>query len=180
MRAFLAALILCACAIVPAQATHRHQYNTHQARIHVHRVAGARHHVHWSLRVTPRRHVAQGDIRHAQKFQPWAWSAQEPKRVAAPDGSARPRDCYGIAWCGCYLRHLLGVADRALNLAANWTRWGRASAPRAGAVVVWPHHVGIIRGGPDMHGRWLVESGNDGHAVRIRYRSIAGAIAFRE
>ncbi len=41
------------------------------------------------------------------------------------------------------------------------------------------HHVGIICGSPDASGRSLVESGNDGNAVRTRRRSLAGAIAFR-
>jgi hypothetical protein len=44
---------------------------------------------------------------------------------------------------------------------------------------VWPHHVGVIRGGPNSSGEYLVESGNDGHAVRTRYRSLSGVIAFR-
>jgi hypothetical protein len=42
---------------------------------------------------------------------------------------------------------------------------------------VWPHHVGKIVG--RAGGQWIVQSGNDGHAVRTRPRSIAGAIAFR-
>jgi hypothetical protein len=29
------------------------------------------------------------------------------------------------------------------------------------------------------NGHWIVRSGNDGHAVRTRPRSLAGAIAFR-
>ena len=29
------------------------------------------------------------------------------------------------------------------------------------------------------NGQWVVQSGNDGHAVRTRPRSLAGAIAFR-
>ena len=91
---------------------------------------------------------------------------------------ARPHDCYGIAWCGCWLRHYFGIADRALNLARNWARWGHAASPGAGVVVVWPHHVGLITGRAS-NGQWIVKSGNDGHAVRERPRSIAGAIAFR-
>jgi hypothetical protein len=43
--------------------------------------------------------------------------------------------------------------------------------------VVWRHHVGRIVG--QENGQWIVQSGNDGHAVRTRARSIAGAIAFR-
>src|ERR1700744_5276875 len=34
--------------------------------------------------------------------------------------AARPRDCYGIEWCGCWLRHYFGLADRSLNLARRW------------------------------------------------------------
>jgi len=42
---------------------------------------------------------------------------------------------------------------------------------------VWPHHVGKIVG--RENGQWIIESGNDGHALRSRPRSIVGAIAFR-
>jgi hypothetical protein len=78
------------------------------------------------------------------------------------------------------MRHVFGVSDPRLNLARNWGSVGvAAGGPQVGAVVVWPHHVGVIRGGPDSSGEWLVESGNDGHAVRTRYRSLRGAIAFR-
>jgi uncharacterized protein (TIGR02594 family) len=107
---------------------------------------------------------------------------QSEQALLAPAGvsSERPRDCYGIPWCGCFMRHLLGVASTAYNLAANWAHWGRnAGGPQVGAVVVWRHHVGKIVGGPDRAGHWLVLSGNDGHRVRTRYRSVAGAIAFR-
>ena len=87
---------------------------------------------------------------------------------------------HGRAWCGVYMRHVFGIADPSLNLARNWARQGSsAGGPQVGAVVVWPHHVGVIRGGPDSSGQWLIESGNDGNAVRTRYRSIRGAIAFR-
>jgi len=62
----------------------------------------------------------------------------------------------------------------------EWAREGvAASGPGAGIVVVWPHHVGEIRGGPNARGQWLVHSGNDGNAVRTRWRSLRGAIAFR-
>jgi hypothetical protein len=87
--------------------------------------------------------------------------------------TGRPR-----AWCGWYMRQLLHVADAAYNLARNWAHWGHATTPHVGAIVVWRHHVGrIVAGRP---GAWVINSGNDGHAVRTRQRSIAGAIAFRE
>ncbi len=78
------------------------------------------------------------------------------------------------AWCGYFLRHLLGVTDRAFNLAREWAHYGHATQPHIGAVVVWPHHVGKIVGGE------AILSGNDGHRVRTRVRSVSGAIAFRE
>jgi hypothetical protein len=62
-----------------------------------------------------------------------------------------------------------------MNLARNWARWGRPSGPRVGAVVVWPHHVGMITG-QTADGRWIVRSGNDGGRVRERPRSVAGAV----
>jgi hypothetical protein len=78
------------------------------------------------------------------------------------------------------MRQMFSVADREYNRAAKWAEWGHWSPiPRVGAVVVWPHHVGLIKGGPDGHGQWLVNSGNDNHMVRTRYMSLARAIAFR-
>jgi hypothetical protein len=62
-----------------------------------------------------------------------------------------------------------------LNLAWNWSRWGRAASPQVGAVVVWRHHVGEIVGRAS-NGQWIVRSGNDGGAVRTRARSVAGAV----
>ena len=76
------------------------------------------------------------------------------------------------------MRQIMGVADRSYNLARNWAHFGYATSPHVGAIVVWPHHVGKIVGRDGD--RWLVLSGNDGHAVRTRPRSLAGAIAFRE
>lgn len=88
--------------------------------------------------------------------------------------SARPS-----AWCGWQMRMELGVANPLFNLARAWAGFGRpASGPAPGVIVVWPHHVGRVVGRADG-GRWLVHSGNDGHRVRTRPRSLAGAIAFR-
>ncbi len=64
------------------------------------------------------------------------------------------------------------------NLARSWAHYGsNAGGPRVGAIVVWSHHVGKIVG--EENGHWIVQSGNDGHSVRTRPRSLAGAIAFR-
>ena len=64
------------------------------------------------------------------------------------------------------------------NLARSWAHYGAdAGGPAVGAIVVWRHHVGKIVA--HENGQWIVQSGNDGHAVRTRPRSLAGAIAFR-
>jgi hypothetical protein len=97
--------------------------------------------------------------------------------VAAKVGASRPAGC-PHAWCGCWLAAHLGLSDRSLWLAANWVRLGRsAGGPQAGAVAVWRHHVGLIR---EVSGNQiLLLSGNDGHAVRERWRPTRGIIAYR-
>jgi hypothetical protein len=116
------------------------------------------------------------------------WTSQATTRLFASAGSApsdqsnaRYRGRGGgrpAAWCGWEMRHLVGAdPGPSFNLARNWTRWGRPGAAGIGAVVVWPHHVGKIVG--QENGEWIIESGNDGHALRTRPRSIAGAIAIR-
>jgi hypothetical protein len=89
-------------------------------------------------------------------------------------GGGRP-----AAWCGWYMRQQVGAdPGPQYNLARSWARYGsNAGGPSVGTIVVWSHHVGKIVG--RENGQWIVESGNDGHAVRTRPRSLAGAIAFR-
>lgn len=116
------------------------------------------------------------------------WTSQATTELFASAGSApseqsdaRYRRRGGgrpAAWCGWEMRHLVGAdPGPSFNLARNWTRWGRPGAAGIGAVVVWSHHVGKIVG--QENGEWIIESGNDGHALRTRPRSIAGAIAIR-
>ena len=83
------------------------------------------------------------------------------------------------AWCGWYMRGQVGSdPGPSYNLARSWARYGSdAGGPSVGAIVVWRHHVGKIVG--REKGQWIVQSGNDGHAVRTRPRSLTGAIAFR-
>ena len=83
------------------------------------------------------------------------------------------------AWCGWYMRSQVGSdPGPEYNLARAWAHYGaNASSPAVGVIVVWRHHVGKIVG--RENGQWLVQSGNDGRAVRTRPRSLAGAIAFR-
>lgn len=77
-------------------------------------------------------------------------------------------------WCGWWMRSQRGGGPE-LNVAWNWSKWGRPTVPQIGAVVVWRHHVGEIVG-KAPNGMWLVRSGNDGNAVRTRARSVAGAV----
>lgn len=67
----------------------------------------------------------------------------------------------------------------AYNLARNWAHWGHAApGPAPGVIGVMPHHVFKVI---SVLGRGMVMaiSGNDGHAVRTRARSIGGVIAWR-
>jgi hypothetical protein len=137
-----------------------------------------------------------------QWFQPWTPAPQAPQVSTRPvkhgyvrhhheeheehfeqeehqTSFDRPGDCYGIAWCGCFLRHYFGLADRALNSAFEWTHIGQPTTPHNGAIVVWRHHVGLLRSDP-VDGRALVLSGNDGHRVRLRAVSLGRAIAYRQ
>lgn len=98
--------------------------------------------------------------------------------LALSISAANAKDIRPHAWCGWWMRHHLGVSDLRGNLARWWAHFGsNAHGPAVGAVVVWPHHVGIITGRTDKG--WVVKSGNDGHRVRERVRSVRGAIAFR-
>jgi hypothetical protein len=78
------------------------------------------------------------------------------------------------AWCGWWMRTQRGGGPE-YNLAWTWSRWGKPTEPKVGAVVVWRHHVGEITG-RTKGGQWIVRSGNDGGRVRERVRSVAGAV----
>lgn len=114
-------------------------------------------------------HYAYDDSRYAYGDSHYAFSGARWGGGYGP----RPR-----AWCGWEMRHLVSSdPGPSYNLARNWAHWGHAGAPGIGAVVVWPHHVGKIVG--HENGMWVIKSGNDGHELRTRPRSIAGAIAIR-
>lgn len=82
------------------------------------------------------------------------------------------------AWCGWFMRTIFGGGSE-YNVARNWSHRGSPTHAHVGAVVVWPHHVGVITG-RTASGQWIVKSGNDGGRVRERPRSVSGAIAFRD
>jgi hypothetical protein len=107
-----------------------------------------------------------------------SFAAQEVGSYApAPRRSVGGRPA---AWCGWEMRQLVGSdPGPQYNLARNWAHWGHAaSGPAPGVVGVMAHHVFKVISvvGP---GQVLAISGNDGHAVRTRVRSISGVIAWR-
>lgn len=154
------------------------------AQAHEHHYRHSRHHLLRSrISAEPRSGSAPGG-QFAWQSQSYAASAtfgfSAPSFETYPQHSAyhgreggRP-----AAWCGWEMRRLVASdPGPSFNLARNWAHWGRPGPAGVGAVVVWPHHVGKIVG--QEAGTWVIESGNDGHALRTRPRSIAGAIAIR-
>lgn len=105
------------------------------------------------------------------------------RQPASQTIARRPAGC-PRTWCGCWLARHLGLHDRKLWLARNWTRVGRpAAGPAPGVVAVYARgrgggHVGIIKRVVDRNTVVLL-SGNDDGAVRERERSTAGVIAYR-
>ena len=57
----------------------------------------------------------------------------------------------------------------------NQITGGHTISPRQAAIA----NDHFVFTGKSADGQWVIKSGNDGHAVRERVRSIAGAIAFR-
>jgi hypothetical protein len=122
--------------------------------------------------VSRRRSRAAPPFGQQQQFAGGLWNNSE---APASHGGLGGRPA---AWCGWEMRQLVsGDPGPEYNLARNWAHWGHSGPVGVGAVVVWPHHVGKIVGQQD--GEWIIESGNDGHAVRTRPLPIAGAIAIR-
>lgn len=123
----------------------------------------------YASRSGTRRHYANSGSGHRKYAQHRSYSGRKYASAGGGSVGGRPR-----AWCGWWMRTQLGGGPE-YNLAANWKRYGRSSGPQVGAVVVWPHHVGMITGRAS-NGQWIVKSGNDGNAVRERARSVAGAV----
>jgi len=120
-----------------------------------------------------RAHYRHGDLPQQTYVGAARYDGLSDAEVAHGGFGSRP-----AAWCGWQMRQLVGSdPGPTFNLARNWAHWGQAGPAGVGAIVVWPHHVGKIVG--EENGMWLIESGNDGHALRTRARSVAGAIAIR-
>lgn len=110
-----------------------------------------------------------------QGYQKWSAETYTDDAAGVRRGGLGGRP---TAWCGWQMRQMVGGdPGPQYNLARNWAHWGHGGPAGVGAVVVWPHHVGKIVG--QQGGMWIVQSGNDGHRLRTRPRSIAGAVAIR-
>lgn len=71
--------------------------------------------------------------------------------------------------------------QRELWVARNWAKVGTpASGPANGVIAVFRNHVGRVTAvDPSRPGMMKMISGNDGRAVRERWRSTRGVIAWR-
>lgn len=136
-----------------------------------------KHHHEYSY--TAKKHHKQKQYAKASKKKSGKRRYNDEENVGYNDFS--PRHHAGAKpgkWCGWYMRRIFG-GDERYNVARNWAKRGRATNPRVGAVVVWPHHVGVIVG-KSRSGGWLVKSGNTaGGRVAVQNRRISNAIAFR-
>jgi hypothetical protein len=96
-------------------------------------------------------------------------------------GQGRPRGCPS-AWCACYLEKILreaGLPSLGSNAARDFAHYGRkAYAGQVGAIMVMPHHVGVVVG-KCSDGRVKLVSGNHGSRVGTGCYSISRAIAWR-
>jgi hypothetical protein len=145
-----------------AHAYHHHHHRHHVARYVHHRAAPVR-------SAFEQQYTSQWADASPHDFWNETHSRSEPTRRLG----GRP-----AAWCGWEMRQLVGGdPGPEYNLARSWSHWGHAGPVGVGAVVVWRHHVGKIVGRED--GAWIIESGNDGHRLRTRPRSLAGIIAVR-
>lgn len=142
-------------------------------RAYSRRATSGRKHAH---RASSRRHASRGrSYRSSYRSADRATRpGPEVHGVSYSSGSRHAAGGRPSKWCGWWMRTQRGGGAH-LNVAWNWRNYGSPASPQVGAVVVWRHHVGQIVG-QAANGRWLVQSGNDGNAVRTRARSISGAV----
>jgi hypothetical protein len=130
----------------------------------------------WSLWDAPAASERQARPARAYKGRASTPRAARPAREVSSSRSAPSHSGVGprpAKWCGWYMRTQLGGGPE-YNLASSWRRYGSATSPQVGAVVVWPHHVGIITG-QTASGQWIVKSGNMSGRVHEGPRSVSGA-----
>lgn len=82
----------------------------------------------------------------------------------------RPAGC-PRQYCGCGAARYLGLSDKRLNLAWNWTKYYHGPTP----VAVWRHHIAIIERMTGPHTAILRDYNSGRGLSRIHERSIAGA-----
>lgn len=97
--------------------------------------------------------------------------------------SPRPSNCYGIAWCGCYVRTQVSRDPGPEgNLAAFWEHFGHPSSLAPGAIVVrrGGHHVEMVQA-VYGDGTYLARGGNvrRDNMVHTYLESTSGIIAIR-
>lgn len=135
-----------------------------------------------SARVRPSLGQERATRKTPQTYRPDTKPSQVYRQGHTKPSTQGPQDRLGdprpSKWCGWFARQRLGVADRSYNRARHWLHYGRPTPAVVGAVVVWPHHVGIIVG-KDSNGRWLIESGNDGGRVKTRVWDLRGVLGYR-
>jgi hypothetical protein len=72
-------------------------------------------------------------------------------------------------WCGLYLAKIVRSPPRSAASVGAWRTWGKRTSCRAGTVAIFKHsHVGKVMA--VKKGQMLVKSGNDGNAIRTRWR----------
>jgi len=110
-------------------------------------------------------------------------SADKPAIIASMTreiGRTRPADCPS-KWCACYLDKKLaahGHKKRGSHRARDFASYGRATGAHRGAIMVQPHHVGIVTG-VCSDGRIQAISGNHSRRVGIGCYRRSTIIAFR-
>lgn len=165
----VAAVLACAQAAQAREHHHHHRHHHHHSWHSAHREM--------KRDSSARRDWARSDFAYRERsdYGRRAHRSRDYLGASVLGGGVGPRPA---AWCGWAMRQIVGHdPGPSYNLARNWAHWGRPGPAGVGAIVVWPHHVGKIVG--QRNGVWIVQSGNDGHRLRIRPRSIAGAIAIR-
>lgn len=161
LAAELTAVALIGALTVGAFARSHHKHKHH--RIHHHRVV---HHV---------------KKPHAPPVPYYGFSGSSLVNAMARDLGSNPTG-WAHVWCGFYLGQ---VAQRVgyrpppgYYAARNWVRFGVPTGPEAGAVMVFPHHVGVIVRNLG-NGLVVLRSGNHGHRVADGVYPVRRAIAFR-
>ncbi|WP_404404868.1 hypothetical protein [Pelagibacterium halotolerans] len=96
-------------------------------------------------------------------------------------GTSRPSGCPG-RWCACYMDVALvraGLPPLGSNRARDFATYGEPAEPGAvGAIMVMPHHVGIVVGACE-NGQVQIVSGNYSNTVALGCYNPNRAIAWR-